>query len=447
VRPVVWQAVSTAYYAPLNAGALIEVTAATSDMADALAAQINAPKVDAPSGLVDAVILTEGLSRVGTTERHWRVLEAARKARRPGARLVLLQGPVADTGLEGLSRTLRKEWPDTEVITWTLPDASAPQVARDVAHALASGLAEGSLSKGRVLAPVAGDLLAPRLADQLPRDPVWLITGGARGVTAACAIRLAADAGGTFLLAGRSDVTPWPQGVSDTPDLKTLRGLMAAAAKASGEKLSPLALDKAARAALAGREIRETLSAISATGARAVYLQMDAGNAASVERALASARNQFGSITGLIHGAGVLADRLVMEKTEAELRSVFSPKVEGLQNILSVLDASRLSHVALFSSAAAFFGNRGQSDYAMANAILARTGQSIAAANPNAQVKVFHWGPWAGGMVDAALAEHFEAQGIPLIPIDEGARIFSSELFGGDRAQVELVVGEAWAAS
>jgi NAD(P)-dependent dehydrogenase (short-subunit alcohol dehydrogenase family) len=431
----------------LKAGALVEVTTAADDLADALASQLNGRKVETPGGNADVVILTEGLTHANTIERHWRVLEAARQARRPGGRLVLLQGPVADTGLEGLSRTLRKEWPDTEVITWTLLDASAPEMARDIGQALASGLGEGSLYRGAVSEPVAGNLLAPRALVSLPADPVWLITGGARGVTAACAIHLAADAGGTFLLAGRSAVTPWPQGLPDANDLKTLRGLMAASAKASGEKLSPLALDKAARAALAGREIRETLGAIAATGGRAVYLQMDAGDPASVERALASARETYGAITGLVHGAGVLADRLVMEKTEAELRSVFAPKVGGLQNILSVLGPAHLSHVALFSSAAAFFGNRGQSDYAMANAILARTGQSIARENPGAQVKVFHWGPWAGGMVDEALAGHFEAQGIPLIPIDEGARIFSSELLGGDRAQVELVVGEAWAAS
>ncbi len=416
-------------------------------MADVLASQLNGLKVETPGGNADVVVLTEGLSHADTTERHWRVLEAARQARRPGVRLVMLQGPVADTGLEGLSRTLRKEWPDTEVITWTLSGASAPEMARDIAQALASGLGEGSLYRGAVSEPVAGNLLAPRALVSLPADPVWLITGGARGVTAACAIRLAADAGGTFLLAGRSAVTPWPQGLPDANDLKTLRGLMAASAKANGEKLSPMALDKAARAALAGREIRETLGAIAAEGGRAVYLQVDAGDPASVERALASARETYGAITGLVHGAGVLADRLVMEKTEAELRSVFAPKVSGLQNILSVLDPAYLSHVALFSSAAAFFGNRGQSDYAMANAILARTGQSIAQANPGTQVKVFHWGPWAGGMVDAALAGHFEAQGIPLIPIDEGARIFSNELLSGDRTQVELVVGEAWAAS
>jgi hypothetical protein len=50
-------------------------------------------------------------------------------------------------------------------------------------------------------------------------------------------------------------------------------------------------------------------------------------------------------------------------------------------------------------------------------------------------------------MVDGTLASHFEAQGIPLIPIDEGARIFATELLNGSRDQVELVVGEAWAAA
>jgi hypothetical protein len=81
----------------------------------------------------------------------------------------------------------------------------------------------------------------------------------------------------------------------------------------------------------------------------------------------------------------------------------------------------------------------------MANAWLASAGRSLARTNPSARVKVFHWGPWAGGMVDDALASHFETQGIPLIPVNEGARIFASELLAGDPGQIELIVGEAWA--
>jgi NAD(P)-dependent dehydrogenase (short-subunit alcohol dehydrogenase family) len=172
---------------------------------------------------------------------------------------------------------------------------------------------------------------------------------------------------------------------------------------------------------------------------------LDAGDSTAVATTLADLQKMHGPITGWVHGAGVLADKLAMDKTETELRRVFSPKVDGLMNILGALDAEQLRHIAFFSSAAAFFGNKGQSDYAMANAFLASAGRSLAQSLPNARVKVFHWGPWAGGMVDGALASHFEAQGIPLIPVDEGARIFADAVLGGDPDQVELIVGEAWA--
>ncbi|MFN4102375.1 MAG: SDR family NAD(P)-dependent oxidoreductase, partial [Pararhodobacter sp.] len=148
---------------------------------------------------------------------------------------------------------------------------------------------------------------------------------------------------------------------------------------------------------------------------------MDTADAASVSTALATIHQRFGRVTGLVHGAGVIADRLVDEKTEAELARVFAPKAEGLFHLLSSLDRSRLAHVGLFSSASAFFGNRGQADYAMANAILANAGSALAAELPGAQVKVFDWGPWEGGMVDATLAGHFKAQGVPLIPLADGA--------------------------
>ena len=219
---------------------------------------------------------------------------------------------------------------------------------------------------------------------------------------------------------------------------------MATAAVKRGEKPSPAVIDKAARAAIAGLEIRATLAEIRAAGAEAHYLPMDTSDAASVDTALSTIAQRFGHLTGLIHGAGIIADRLVEEKTEAELRRVLATKAEGLFHILARIDRTALRHVGLFSSASAFFGNRGQSDYAMANAILANAGRALQAELPGARVKVFDWGPWEGGMVDATLASHFKQQGVPLIPLAEGARIFTHELLAGDPADVELVVGTVW---
>ncbi len=412
---------------------------------DALSAlQYNVRQVAQPSGTADAVVLTEGLADLAPEERHWNALQASKAARREGAIAILLQDAGTPSGLEGLSRTLRKEWVETKPFAWTIPTGSAAHVARGIQQ----GYADGDIAaSGAVIAAEPGASLAPPSSLPGAMPSVWLVTGGARGVTAACAIELARSAGGTILLVGRSAEAPWPADLPAANDLKALRGLLVERSRRTGERVTPAEINRTAGTLLAGAEIRETLAAIRAAGAIAAYLPADAGNSAATASAIALAQQTYGAITGWVHGAGVLADKLAMDKTEAELRRVFAPKVGGLMNVLAAIDPRQLRHIAFFSSAAAFFGNKGQSDYAMANALLASAGRSLAQSIPGARVKVFHWGPWAGGMVDGALASHFEAQGIPLISIDEGARIFANELLGGALDQIELVVGEAWATS
>lgn len=420
---------------------LAEPAAAHALQAGLAAAGILATLVQAPSGGAHTILFTEGLAATPMTARHWAALAASRSARRPGAQLIFLQTLSADSGLEGLARTLRREWPDVAAACWTLIENISGDV---LAGWLAHGAEDLWLSPdGTARRAALGPFIAPRPIP-LSAPGLWLVTGGARGVTANCAIEVARQSGGTFLLAGRSAETPWPADVPETADLKSLRGLMASAAVNRGEKPSPAGIDKTARAAIAGMEIRATLAEIRAAGAEAHYLPMDTSDPVSVEAALATIRQRFGAITGLIHGAGVIADRLVEEKTEAEFRRVLATKAEGLFHILARIDRAALRHVGLFSSASAFFGNRGQSDYAMANAILANAGRALQAELPAAQVKVFDWGPWEGGMVDATLASHFKQQGVPLIPLTEGARIFAHELLAGDPADVELVVGTVW---
>lgn len=444
MRPARWETVAPT--AALLVSMPVEITIAEPGTAQALqaslaAAGIPATLVQAPSGGAQTVLFTEGLAPTSMTARHWAALAAARHARHPGAKLIFLQRLSADTGLEGLTRTLRREWPEVSAGCCTLLEKVSGEV---IASWLVPGAEDLWISPdGTARRATLGPLAAPR---PLPtaEHGLWLVTGGARGVTASCAIEVARRSGGTYLLAGRSAETPWPADVPETSDLKSLRGLMASAAVKRGEKPSLAAIDKAARAAIAGLEIRDTLAEIRAAGAEAHYLQMDTSDAASVDAALSTIAQRFGQITGLIHGAGIIADRLAEEKTEAELRRVLATKAEGLFHILSRIDRTALRHVGLFSSASAFFGNRGQSDYAMANAILANAGRALRAELPGARVKVFDWGPWEGGMVDATLASHFKQQGVPLIPLAEGARIFAHELLAGDPADVELVVGTVW---
>ena len=59
-----------------------------------------------------------------------------------------------------------------------------------------------------------------------------------------------------------------------------------------------------------------------------------------------------------------------------------------------------MTHLALFSSAAGFFGNAGQSDYAAANEVLNQYALQFSQKHPKCNVVSFNWGPWEGGMVD-----------------------------------------------
>jgi hypothetical protein len=149
----------------------------------------------------------------------------------------------------------------------------------------------------------------------------------------------------------------------------------------------------------------------------------------------------LGPITGIVHGAGVLADKRLTEKTTDDFQRVFGAKIGGLRALLAAAADDPLGVICLFSSVAARTGNAGQADYAMANEVLNRVANELAHTRPGCVVKSIGWGPWAGGMVTPVLKAKFDEMGVPLIPLDNGARRFVAELQQANRTEVEVVIG------
>ncbi len=421
---------------------------------DTLARQINAQGATAnivprfTTGVRTAIIICT-LNMDAIVDTHWHVFEQARAAQQAGCEnIVFLQDThsACHSGVSGLAKTAAREWPEMR-IRYLACNLDYATISDAILRAVAHEDVEVEIDTGdRLTAPRLGASLAPLPQTHLPAPPVWLVTGGARGVTADCAIELARRTGGQFALLGRSHLSTWPEGIAPTRSINELRGALARQTVSNGEKPLPAEINAMALKALAGAEISETLAAIAAAGGVARYFPCDLMDKARCEQTLSQIHTAFGPVTGLVHGAGVLADRLIIEKTRDEFDRVLNTKITGLNNILSALDLSALTHIAFFSSAAARFGNIGQSDYAIANEILNHMAQEFARTLPHAQVKSFNWGPWAGGMVDDTLARHFEAQGIGLIPVETGAQIFADQLLSGAREQVELLIGDEWTA-
>ena len=94
-------------------------------------------------------------------------------------------------------------------------------------------------------------------------------------------------------------------------------------------------------------------SRLESNGAMVEYYQVDIRNLEEVRKVVEQIRTKHGEIKGIIHGAGVLADKLIHEKTDDQFKKVFETKVHGFYNLLDATKKDRLSHICCFTSIAA----------------------------------------------------------------------------------------------
>jgi acyl transferase domain-containing protein/NADP-dependent 3-hydroxy acid dehydrogenase YdfG len=352
-------------------------------------------------------------------------------------------------GLASLARTAHLEWPSVSAKAIDIAGGSrsvtelAALLADEIVHGgpdLEVGIGPDGTRLVLVNRPAAP--LGPRSEPSLEAGDVVVASGGARGVTAAALVDLAGRLPLRFVLLGRTELTDEPACTVGVRGDAELKRALHTSASAAGTTPRPSELGRQVEGILAGREVRATIAAIEAAGSTVRYVVADVASAESVRGALADVRATWGSIRGLVHGAGVLADKLIVDKTDDQFARVFDTKVAGLRSLLSATADDPLRLIAVFSSVAARCGNPGQVDYAMANEVLNKVASAEARRRSGeCLVKSFGWGPWDGGMVNPQLKSHFESMGVPLIGIAEGARLFADEALWGSPSEVELVVG------
>ncbi len=337
-------------------------------------------------------------------------------------------------GLTGLARTLRSEWPQAAIkaIDCARGGRSPAALAVVIADELCQGggaFDVGIDRNGRRAVPrLVASALPAEPALPLAADSVVVATGGARGVTAAALVALAESARPRIALLGRTPLFDEPASCRAADDEASVRRALVAEAQAQGRAVVPAEITSAAATVLASREIRATLSALRAAGSEAQYFAVDVRNSTTLGQVLSEVRARWGAITALVHGAGVLADKRVIDKTDEQYERVFSTKVDGLCALLDATAADPLRFICLFSSSVAFAGNAGQADYAMANEVLNQVAAAEQARRGNrCVVRALGWGPWRGGMVTSSLERHFEQRGISLISLADGARTFVGE--------------------
>ena len=349
--------------------------------------------------------------------------------------------------LAGLSKTAAREWSGVSSRALDLGPDVAPidrAAAWIVDEWRTRGPVEIGLDRAGIVALEAVPARDPGASrgrrTVLRPDDLVVISGGARGITAEVAVAMATAFRPRLLILGRS---PAPEGTED-PRIAACRdeAELKRMLLAGPDRPSPRAINDRIRRILSDREVRTNLNRIAEAGSRVAYRSVDVRDPAAVREVMARARDEFGPVRGLIHGAGVLADRKIVDQTDEQFSTVYETKVEGLHNLVEAIDPESLALLVLFSSSTARYGRTGQVAYASANEYLNKWAQQAAIRWSDCRVVSFNWGPWDGGMVGDALRSVFEGEGLHLIPPDAGAQLVVEEVRADDDGPgpVEIVV-------
>jgi NAD(P)-dependent dehydrogenase (short-subunit alcohol dehydrogenase family)/acyl carrier protein len=310
--------------------------------------------------------------------------------------------------LAGLVKTLAQEHRSCSGVCLALePEAPATLAARIVDELCAGEDFEvtyrGGLRLTKRMRPFSPQS-APK--DYVSADGAYVITGGAGALGLHFAGLLADRGAGEIVLVGRSE----------------LDGRTAARVAALGD----------------GRT-------------RVRYARADVARRGEVERLVDSLRRTGGAVRGVIHAAGVIRDARALNKTQAQVDAVLAPKVAGALNLDRATAAEPLDFFVMFSSVVGQTGNRGQSDYAYANAFLDAFAETRerwrAEGRRRGRSLSIGWPLWRdGGMsVDDATAALLERRwGMAPMRTESGLAAFECLLAGTEPAALVVeTVGDA----
>ncbi|WP_421121922.1 SDR family NAD(P)-dependent oxidoreductase [Aquihabitans daechungensis] len=365
------------------------------------------------------------------------------EARRALAVTVPVHADGTPTGVPGLMRSVARERHDALIRSVAIGASDLDGELAPLAESLVDELldldapAALSWAGGQRTTQVVGEARDLSIHGDLGLGPdaVVVVTGGARGITARVAEGVARANPCRLVLVGRSAL---PEGDEDPRTaIAEDRNVLRRALLEIGELTKPHDIEQACNRIEADREMRASIALLERFGATVEYVSLDVRSPQFGEL-LEDVKARHGRIDGVIHGAGVLDDHFLRDKTSEGFDRVFGTKVDGARAILDRVHLG-MRFVVLFGSISGVVGNRGQTDYAAANDALDALARHHDG-HHDCRVLSIDWGPWAGGgMVSPELEREYARRGIGLVDPDDGVMALLHEISAG-RGPAQLVV-------
>ena len=303
------------------------------------------------------------------------------------ARVALIGGDdfrfVLVGGAASFARTLHLEAKKLNTCVVDVPTEHPHAAEWILAEALAArGYVEARYtSDGRRWEPVLRPLELESDECELPltASDVLVVTGGARGITAECALRLARESGARLAIFGRS----------------------------------PSGLD---------HEIVANLERMNAAGVQFRYYSVDVTDGEATRDAIREVEKDLGPVTAILHGAARNVPCLIENLNSPSFAETLAPKIQGAQNLLAAINPDHLRLFIAFSSIIARTGLPGEAHYGLANEWLTRLTERWQTTHPHCRCLAIEWSVWSGVGMGARLGtvDELAHQGITPIPIEKG---------------------------
>lgn len=129
-------------------------------------------------------------------------------------------------------------------------------------------------------------------------------------------------------------------------------------------------------------------------------------------------------LRGIVHTAGVLDDKLLLQQTKESFTKVLAPKIQGTWNLHRLTENTPLDFFVCFSSMTSVIGAMGQVNYAAANSFMDVLCPYLRSKGiPAISIS---WGPWAevGMGANEDLERIWSSMGITSIGLEEGMNVF-----------------------
>jgi len=249
-------------------------------------------------------------------------------------------------------------------------------------------------------------------ADYKKRDISWsgkdvvLVTGGAKGITAQCALEFARVTKAQMVLVGRSSN---PENKKDETN-----------------------------------EIVQTLKQFENENLKASYYKCDVTNEKDVANTVMEIEKKFGRITGFIHGAGLNSLKRLKQASVQEAFQEALPKVMGAVNVCNALKDHPPKLIVGITSIIGLTGMEGSGWYGLANELLNLYLPTVIHAKAGIQkteIITIAYSVWDEVGMGAKLGSvhRLAEKGIGAIPVKEGIEHFR-QLVESDPGAQQVIV-------